>query len=293
MGEAVTMFPPIVARLRICREPKTRSMSFSTGNSSPSLFSIVVSVAAPPIRHSSFVLSTLSNSGIASTEISVENFSKRFVMSKPSSVAPAMSRAVGCASMSRNSSGNEAGPEKLLRVRFVLHRSEFLAGLGKARGKGVSGFGGKRFHRRIANRPVARAAAKIPAELIVELVGRAEVIAIVALEQRHDESRRAIAALRAVALDHLLLHRMQSGTARHAFDGDHFAPRQQADGNQTTVDRAIGSLALGRRSRPSRPSTRRSRLPRNLPSCPCARSRAGIPATWCWERRLPPGLSVR
>ena len=36
IGEAVTMLPPIVARLRIWREPNTRSMSPSIGNSSPS-----------------------------------------------------------------------------------------------------------------------------------------------------------------------------------------------------------------------------------------------------------------
>ncbi len=74
MGEAVTRLPPIVARLRICREPNTRSMSPSAGNSSAILSSISVSVTAAPMCHSVPVDLISFNSGTASTEISAGNF---------------------------------------------------------------------------------------------------------------------------------------------------------------------------------------------------------------------------
>ena len=74
MGEAVTMLPPIVARLRIWREPNTRSMAPNAENSSASLSSISVSVTVAPMCHSVAVDLISFNSATASVEISVGNF---------------------------------------------------------------------------------------------------------------------------------------------------------------------------------------------------------------------------
>ncbi len=62
---------------------------------------------------------------------------------------------------------------------------------------------------RVSNRPVTRAPAQIAGKLVVKLILRADVLAVVALEHRKDESRRAITALRPMTLNHLVLHRMQ------------------------------------------------------------------------------------
>ena len=72
-----------------------------------------------------------------------------------------------------------------------------------------------------------------------------KVIAVVALEHRADEAWRAIAALRAEMLHHLLLHRVHVRRTTHAFDGDDFTTRHQADWNEATVDGAISRLAFG------------------------------------------------
>ena len=75
-----------------------------------------------------------------------------------------------------------------------------------------------------------------------------DVVAVITLEERHDEPRSAIAALGPVALDHFLLHGMQvsefgvrsSGFGvGDAFDADDFTPRHQAERHEATVDGAI------------------------------------------------------
>ena len=90
----------------------------------------------------------------------------------------------------------------------------------------------KGFHRRIANRTITGAATKIARELFVEIVVSVEVIAIVTLEHRTDETGRAVAALRAKMLNHLLLHGMETwglGIA-DAFDRHDFASGDKTDG---------------------------------------------------------------
>src|SRR5438067_2342284 len=94
-----------------------------------------------------------------------------------------------------------------------------------------------------ADRTAASAAAEITAKLNIQLVGLAYIAAVVPLEKRHNEPRRAIAALRAVALDHLLLHRMEF-FASDSLNGNDFAPGHQAERHQATIDRAITRSAL-------------------------------------------------
>ena len=80
--------------------------------------------------------------------------------------------------------------------------------------------------------------------MFVEVVVRFEVITVVALEHRADESGRAVAALRAEMLDHLLLHGMLLGGTANAFDGDNFASGDDADWHVATVDGAISGFAI-------------------------------------------------
>src|SRR2546429_9637898 len=94
----------------------------------------------------------------------------------------------------------------------------------------------------VANGAVAGAAAEIAAELIVELIVGVEIVPIVAFEERENEPGRAIAALRAVAFDHLLLDRMELTIRGDAFDADNFAASHQAKRHQATIDGAIAGL---------------------------------------------------
>ncbi len=104
---------------------------------------------------------------------------------------------------------------------------------------------GKSLDGRVTNGPITCAATKIAGKLIIKIVARAKVIAVIALKHRADEARRAIAALRAVALDHFALRRMQHTAARDAFHRNYFTSRQQTHGDKTTIDRAISGFTSG------------------------------------------------
>src|SRR5581483_2137839 len=93
---------------------------------------------------------------------------------------------------------------------------------------------------RIADRAIPGAAAEIAAELIGELLGLRD-LAVEALEHRHDEARRAEAALGAVVLDHGLLHGVR---AAEALDGHELAARDHGHERDARVDRAEARPAL-------------------------------------------------
>ena len=112
IGEAVTRLPPSVARLRICRAAKTRSIFATAGNSPSSASSMQVSVAAAPRCQAASVLAMRVSSGTASVEISRGNALNFLFSSTPISVAPATSRASGCACFSANKSASEVGRKK-------------------------------------------------------------------------------------------------------------------------------------------------------------------------------------
>ena len=95
---------------------------------------------------------------------------------------------------------------------------------------------------------------------------RVKVVAVVTFEHRTDEAGRAIAALRAVALDHGTLHGMQVRRTAHAFHAYDLAPRKQAHRHETTCPLPDKSVCHLRRARQWPPSTRRNRLRHNLPS---------------------------
>ena len=103
----------------------------------------------------------------------------------------------------------------------------------------------KRFHRGVANRTIAGATAEVARKLFVEIVVGVKVVAIVTFKQRTDETRCAIAALRAVALGHRALHGMRLfGTANTLYTHD-LTTREQTDWHETTVHRTIRGLAIG------------------------------------------------
>jgi hypothetical protein len=97
--------------------------------------------------------------------------------------------------------------------------------------RGRSGLGGQALHRRIEHalagvedRPVAGAATQVARDLVGQLLTRRLLsfadVALVARGERHHEARCAEAALRAVAVDHRPLHRVQCAIAgrSHVFD---------------------------------------------------------------------------
>ena len=93
------------------------------------------------------------------------------------------------------------------------------------------------------DRAIAGAAAKIAGELVVEAGrsrGRARVIGG---EQAHHDPGRAEAALRAVMVDHRLLHRMECVADREILDRDEFGPVKLAEQQDAGVHRLISKLA--------------------------------------------------
>jgi hypothetical protein len=96
-----------------------------------------------------------------------------------------------------------------------------------------------------ADRAIAGAPAQVAVQLVVDLPGLAEVVAVVALEHRDDEAGRAVAALRAVVLDHRGLHRVQRLARADALDGDDLAPGHHRQERDAAVDRPVGGLAAG------------------------------------------------
>ena len=112
MGEAVTRLPPSVARLRIWRAAKTRSILAIEGNSAPSASSMLVSGAEAPMSQASGVARMRVSSGTPSVETSRGKVLNFLFSSTPISVAPATSWAVGQESSSVNRPGREVGRKK-------------------------------------------------------------------------------------------------------------------------------------------------------------------------------------
>ena len=78
----------------------------------------------------------------------------------------------------------------------------------------------------LTNGSVPRAAAEVAAKLVVKLVLGADVVAVITLEKRKHEARRAVAALRPVVFDHRILHGMKFTARRESLDGHDLPPRE-------------------------------------------------------------------
>src|SRR3546814_5231513 len=103
--------------------------------------------------------------------------------------------------------------------------------------------------RRPHDRRVASAAAEVAGQGVIDhaLAGKIFVVAGHG-EERHDEARRAEAALRAVAVDHRLLHGMQPAALRQMLDGDELAAIQSAEKLDAGVHGAVAQpTALARK----------------------------------------------
>ena len=87
---------------------------------------------------------------------------------------------------------------------------------------GIGGLARAGFHRRIDNRAVARAAAEIARDMINDLLPRRLLARVIKREQRHDETRRAEAALRGMIVDKGLLHGMQFSADGQIINRDQF-----------------------------------------------------------------------
>ena len=100
-------------------------------------------------------------------------------------------------------------------------------------------------HRGVDDRPVAGAAAEIAGDPVIDLVARHLAFGrLVHGEQRHDEARRAEAALRGVACDHLLLDRMQRAVRRgEVLDRHHLAAVDLTEKLDAGIDRLVDQPA--------------------------------------------------
>src|SRR5437868_3714760 len=85
----------------------------------------------------------------------------------------------------------------------------------------------ERFNRRIANRPITGAAAKIPGELVIKIIMGLQIVAVISFKQRTDKPRGAVAALRSVTFGHRALHWMHLRRTADSFDAKNLAPGQE------------------------------------------------------------------
>ena len=86
-----------------------------------------------------------------------------------------------------------------------------------------------------ADRSVAGAATEIPAQLVIQLPCAIQILAVVALEHRHDEAWGAVAALGTVVSRHGLLHRMGTSVFQ-TLHRNHLPPSHEDQRGQTAVD---------------------------------------------------------
>src|SRR5438105_2110782 len=99
--------------------------------------------------------------------------------------------------------------------------------------------------RGLDDRTIAGAAAQVARQRVVDIAPSRPARRLVEREQRHHEAGRAKAALRAVALDHRLLHRMQSAVlAAQAFDGDKRLAVERWHELDARIDSAIAQRAV-------------------------------------------------
>ena len=93
--------------------------------------------------------------------------------------------------------------------------------------------------RRRDDRPIAGAAAKIARQRIVDRGARGPPRVLVQAEQRHHEAGRAETALRRMAVDERLLHRMQRAVGGPSgFDGEQALPSTVGSEPYASVDRS-------------------------------------------------------
>ena len=199
---------------------------------------------------------------------------KRLVIHKPTSVAPATQNGVGMA-------GEKFGERGFARRRGekpLLVADEEVAPVVERLDRGEAlGFGGGEFvvaaapsmaaKRRVDDRAVAGAAAKVAGERLIDVFARRGRAVLVEREQAHHDARRAKAALRAMKIDHRLLDRVQRLAVGEVLDGEEFGAVDLAEEQDTGVDRASGRASpLERATRttvqaPQSPSAQPSFVP--------------------------------
>ena len=118
--------------------------------------------------------------------------------------------------------------------------------------RSVLGFGGETvggradagLQRRLDDRPIAGAAAKIAGELIADRRRGSPARALIEREQAHHDAGRAEAALRAVQVDHRLLDGMKDPPVGEILDRQHFGAVDLAEQQHAGVDRLMGDRAV-------------------------------------------------
>ena len=101
-----------------------------------------------------------------------------------------------------------------------------------------------RLHRRVDDGAVAGAAAEVAGQRVVHRLGVDPLAAPAQRIEGHDEARRAVAALGAVAVGHGRLHRVQAVAARQPLHGQHVGAVEVRQGQETGIDRPEGPAVL-------------------------------------------------
>ncbi len=251
MGEAVTRLPASVARLRICREAKTLSIFTRPGRSSPRASSRAVRVAPPPTVQCVAERSTRCSSGTLCVLTSMGNSLKLLVDLDAHLGGPGHEHGVGRRGLERAERVERGGRhEALVRARIIEVR-ELLVRLRErepeaiVRIRTILHAGGavlERVDGGLADGSVPGAAAEVAAELVGEGRSAVEVVAVVRLEHRHHEARGAVAALRAVAVDHGALHGVDAALG-DPLGGDDLAARDHREEGDAGVDGPPGAGA--------------------------------------------------
>ena len=136
----------------------------------------------------------------------------------------------------------EVAAARALQGQRVRARNglELLRRLPFPPGEPVGAAAAKGRHCRVDDRPVAGAAAEVSCDHVVDPGAIRPRLAAVHREQRHDESRGAEPALRAVMVDHRLLHRMQRAVRlAEILDRNELFSVQRRDEQDAGVDRTV------------------------------------------------------
>ena len=195
----------------------------------------------------------------------------RLVIQSPTSVAPPSSTASGWRGIEIGERGLAGGRGEEARLVADEEIAAVLDGAAaparrarRSRGEPVRRRAVAGRERRVDDRAIAGAAAEIAGERLVDALARRRLAAVIMREQAHHDAGRAEAALRAVQVDHRLLHGMQRLALGEILDGEQFRAVDLAEQQDAGVDRG---RKVSRRRAPAtaRPCRRRNR-PRAQPS---------------------------
>jgi hypothetical protein len=147
--------------------------------------------------------------------------------------------------MERGRGGKEAFVVADEQVLGVIETAERCGGGSRVLGMAVGRVAAAGRERGIDDRAVAGTAAQVSGEPVGHRLAVGDLARLIEREQAHDEARRAEAALRAVIVDHRLLHGVEGAAlGRQVVDRHHVGAVGHAGHQDAAVDGLVDHLAV-------------------------------------------------